>query len=230
MPGMSPASIAQPALYQEVAQRLRARIFAHELEPGAWIDEQALALQYGISRTPLREALKVLASEGLVRLKPRRGCYVTELSERDLDEIFPLIALLEGRCAFEAARAIRPAGVKRLARLHEALERHAAAGDAGRFFEANHEFHRALHELAGNRWLAEVIDNLRKVLRLTRRDSLALEGRLKQSLEEHRAILAAIRGHDAERAQALMHAHLLSGRAAIARVRAARETPARRHA
>src|SRR5664279_5780020 len=100
--------IAPTALYQEVAERLRQRIFAHELTPGTWIDEQALALGYGISRTPLREALKVLASEGLVTLKPRRGCYVTEISEQDLDEIFPLMAMLEGRCAFDATTKARP--------------------------------------------------------------------------------------------------------------------------
>ena len=84
---MNAGRIAPLALYQEVAERLRQRIFSHELPPGTWVDEQALATQYGISRTPLREALKVLAAEGLVTLKPRRGCYVTEISERDLDEI-----------------------------------------------------------------------------------------------------------------------------------------------
>ncbi len=222
---MSPTSIAQPALYQEVAERLRQRIFAHELQSGAWIDEQALAEAYGISRTPLREALKVLASEGLVTLKPRRGCYVTELSERDLDDIFPLMALLEGRCAFEATRKATPADLKRLEKLHEALEKHAASGDTNRFFETNQEFHQALQELSGNRWLKQVIDDLRKVLKLTRRDSLRLDGRLKQSLEEHRAILAAIRERDAATAEALMHAHLLSGRAALAKIHAARGEP-----
>ena len=177
---MSPSSIAQPALYLEVAERLRQRIFSHELKSGAWVDEQALAEQYGISRTPLREALKVLASEGLVTLKPRRGCYVTELAERDLDDIFPLMALLEGRCAFEATQKATPADLKRLEALHEKLERVAAKGDANGFFEVNQEFHEALQALSGNRWLKQVIDDLRKVLKLTRRDSLRLEGRLKQ--------------------------------------------------
>lgn len=227
---MNATHIAQPALYLEVAERVRQRIFAHELPPGAWIDEQALAAHYGISRTPLREALKVLASEGLVTLRPRRGCYVTELSERDLDDIFPLMALLEGRCAFEAARSRTSADLKRLEKLHEALERHAAGGDANRFFEANQEFHRALHELAGNRWLAQVIDDLRKVLKLTRRDSLRMDGRLRQSLEEHRAILSAIRKRDPAKAQSLMHEHLLSGRAAVAQVHEALVTGARKHA
>ena len=217
---MSPTSIAQPALYMEVAERLRQRIFSHELQSGAWIDEQSLAESYGISRTPLREALKVLASEGLVTLRPRRGCYVTELAERDLDDIFPLMALLEGRCAFEATQKATPADLRSLEKLHEALQRHAASGDANRFFETNHEFHQTLQELSGNRWLKQVIDDLRKVLKLTRRDSLRLEGRLKQSLEEHRAILAAIRERDAATAEALMHAHLLSGRAALAKIHA----------
>jgi DNA-binding GntR family transcriptional regulator len=217
---MSPTNIAQPALYQEVAERLRQRIFSHALAPGSWIDEQALAEQYGISRTPLREALKVLASEGLVTLKPRRGCYVTELSERDLDDIFPLMALLEGRCAFEATQKAGAADLRRLEKLHEALERQAAKGDIEGFFEINHEFHQTLQALSGNRWLKQMIEDLRKVLRLTRRDSLRLEGRLRQSLDEHRSILAAIRERDAATAEALMHAHLLSGRAALSKIHA----------
>jgi DNA-binding GntR family transcriptional regulator len=213
---MSSETIARSALYQEVAERLRSRIFAHELAPGAWIDEQALAEEYGISRTPLREALKVLAAEGLVTLKPRRGCYVTELTERDLDEIFPVLALLEGRCACEAAQKASEADLKRLDKLHEDLEKQAGRGDIVRFFEANQAFHRAVQDLAGNRWLSQVIADMRKVLKLTRHQSLRLEGRVEQSLKEHRAILAALRKGDAARAEQRMREHLLSGRAALA--------------
>ena len=135
------------------------------------------------------------------------------------------MALLEGRCAFEATQKATAADLKRLESLHEKLERQAAKGDANGFFEVNHEFHQALQELSGNRWLKQVIDDLRKVLKLTRRDSLRLEGRLKQSLEEHRHILAAIRERDAASAEALMHAHLLSGRAALAKMHAAALSP-----
>jgi DNA-binding GntR family transcriptional regulator len=207
-----------PALYEQVAERLRTRIFAHELQPGSWIDEQALALEYGISRTPLREALKVLASEGLVVLKPRRGCYVTELSEQDIDEVFPVMALLEGRVAEEAARRITSADFSRLEAIHADLEKHAAANNADRFFEANQRFHTALQDIAGNRYLAQLIDDARKVIKLTRRDSLRLEGRLKQSLAEHREILEALRDKDADRARQHMHDHLISGRTALARL------------
>lgn len=215
-------SLAAPALYEQVAERLRSRIYAHELAPGAWVDEQAIAAEYGISRTPLREALKVLASEGLVTLKPRRGCYVTELSEQDLDEIFPVMALLEGRCAFEATRKATDDDMKRLAAIHADLERHAASNDADRFFEANQQFHDALQELAGNRWLRQWIQETRKFIKLTRRDSLNLAGRLRQSLAEHREILAAVQHRSPEDAGRLMHDHILSGRAALAKLHISR--------
>ncbi len=210
--------LAAPALYEQVAERLRNRIFAHEIPQGGWIDEQALAAEYGISRTPLREALKVLAAEGLVVLKPRRGCYVTELSENDIDEVFPVMALLEGRVAAEAARRATSADFSRLAAIHDELEKHVAANNADRFFEANQRFHDALQEIAGNRYLAQLINDARKVIKLTRRDSLRLEGRLKQSLTEHRGILEALRLKDSALAGQRMHDHLLSGRAALARL------------
>ena len=166
--------IAHTALYQEVAERLRKRIFAHELTPGTWIDEQKLAEEYGISRTPLREALKVLASEGLVDLRPRRGCYVTEISRQDTDDIFPLIALLEGRCASEAVKRAKPADISALKGIHEQLESAARDGRINAFFESNQEFHKKIQELSGNRWLLSVIQDLRKVLKLSRLHSLSL--------------------------------------------------------
>lgn len=213
--------IAPTALYQEVAERLRQRIFAHELTPGTWIDEQKLAEQYGISRTPLREALKVLASEGLVELKPRRGCYVTEISRQDLDDIFPLMAMLEGRCAAEAVNRATPADIATLKEIHERLEGAARDGRIDAFFEANQEFHKKIQELSGNRWLLSVIQDLRKVLKLSRLHSLSLEGRLQQSLDEHRLIMAALEAGNAANAEKLMHDHLLSGREALAKMDAA---------
>jgi DNA-binding GntR family transcriptional regulator len=210
--------IAPTALYQEVAERLRQRIFAHELTPGMWIDEQKLAEQYGISRTPLREALKVLASEGLVDLKPRRGCYVTEISRQDLDDIFPLMAMLEGRCAAEAVRRAKPADVRELKLMHQRLEDAAREGRIDAFFEANQEFHKRIQELANNRWMLSVIQDLRKVLKLSRLHSLSLEGRLQQSLDEHRMIMAAFEAGDVAVAERTMHDHLLSGREALVRM------------
>lgn len=219
---MTSSRIAPLALYQEVAERLRQRIFSHDLPPGTWVDEQALAEQYGISRTPLREALKVLAAEGLVTLKPRRGCYVTEISERDLDEIFSIMCLLEGQCAREASQKAGEADLEQLRQLHARLESAAAANDINGFFEANQAFHLAVQEIASNRWLLHVIEDLRKVIKLSRHYSLFSEGRLEQSLREHRDILAAMLERRAEDAELLMREHIRSGRSALVRIAKAR--------
>jgi len=219
---MNATRIAPLALYQEVAERLRERIFSHELPPGTWVDEQALAEHYGISRTPLREALKVLASEGLVTLKPRRGCYVTEISERDLDEVFSVMAMLEGECARACAERASDADLKRLQDTHAELERAAAARDINGFFEANQAFHLNIHEIADNRWLLHVINDLRKVIKLSRHHSLFSDGRLEQSLAEHRNILDALLARDTVAAETRMREHIRSGRAALARIADAR--------
>lgn len=160
----------------------------------------------------------MLASEGLVELKPRRGCYVTEISRQDLDDIFPLMAMLEGRCAFEAVKRAKAADLTALRVIHERLESASRDGRIDAFFEANQEFHKKIQQLSGNRWLLSVIQDLRKVLKLSRLHSLSLEGRLQQSLDEHRAILACMLSGDAVKAEKLMHDHLLSGREALARM------------
>ena len=223
---MKSSRIAPLALYQEVAERLRQRIFSHELQPGTWVDEQALADQYGISRTPLREALKVLASEGLVTLKPRRGCYVTEISERDLDEIFTVMALLEGECAREAAIKASDQELEALKKIHSRLERGARDGDIEGYFDANQAFHHSLQDIADNHWLQHVIEDLRKVIKLSRHHSLFSEGRLEQSLIEHGALLAALLARNPELAEQRMREHIGSGRTALARIAASRNLKA----
>jgi DNA-binding GntR family transcriptional regulator len=209
--------IAHRALYQEVADRLRRLIYAGELAPGASIDELALAGDFGISRTPLREALKVLHAEGLVRLTPRRGSFVAgELTPADLDELFPVMALLEGRCAFEAVKKATPADVKRLDALHLRLEKVASKGDVAAYYENNYAFHEAIQELAANPWLSRIVSELRRFLKLLRGRQLRVPGRLEASLEEHRQIMRALRRGDAARAERIMRDHLMAQRAALA--------------
>src|SRR4051794_29652489 len=135
---MSAVSLAPRALYEEVAELLRQRIFRRELEPGSWIDEVKLAQEYGISRTPLREALKVLAAEGLVTMKVRRGAYVTEVSEQDLAEVYHLLALLESDAAGVVATQATDAQLAELRAIHDELE--AAVADRDRFFAINERF------------------------------------------------------------------------------------------
>ncbi|MDP3106945.1 GntR family transcriptional regulator [Hydrogenophaga sp.] len=211
---MSALSLAPRALYEEVAELLRQRIFARELEPGSWIDELKLAEEYGISRTPLREALKVLAAEGLVTMKVRRGAYVTEVSEKDLADVYHLLALLESDAAGVVAERATDEELAELQTLHEALE--AAVGERDRFFALNEQFHMRVLELARNRWREQMVADLRKVMKLNRHNSLLKTGRIQESLAEHRAIVAALAQRNAALAVQRMREHFQSGLEAAA--------------
>src|SRR5580765_3622123 len=171
--------LAPRALYQEVADRLREKIFARELEPGSWIDELKLAAEWGISRTPLREALKVLAVEGLVTMKVRRGAYVTEMSRDDVSQVYRLLALLESDAAGEVAERASDAELGALQALHDRLEKQVR--QRGAFFATNEAFHFKLLEVAGNRWRTQIVADLRKVMKLNRHHSLFKQGRIAES-------------------------------------------------
>jgi DNA-binding GntR family transcriptional regulator len=209
-------SLARRALYVDVAERLREQIFSRRLEPGNWIDEQRLAAEYGISRTPLREALKVLAVEGLVTMKLRRGAYVTETSVEDVRQVYHLLGLLESDAAATVAACATPAQRAELAALHEQLEREVGRREA--FFAVNERIHMALLRVAGNRWAEQMVTDLRKVMKLNRHHSLFKQGRIDESLAEHRALMQAIAARDGAAAARLMRAHFDSGLGAAAAV------------
>lgn len=206
---------AVSSLHDGVAGKLRERIFSGELAPGSLIDEAAFCAVWAISRTPLREALKVLTAEGLLRHEPRRGCFVNQITERDLDEIFPVLALLEGRCVHEAATESSDADLAALAVLHQRSVRHARARSITAYCETNCAIHEAIIALANNRWLAQSIADLRKIVRLARLQQLHAPGRLEQSLAEHLAIFAALQARDASGAEGAMRTHLMRQRAAL---------------
>ena len=209
----SAARLAPRALYEEVAERLRQRIFSGELAAGDWIDELKIADELGISRTPLREALKVLAAEGLVTMKVRRGAYVTETSAKDLADVYHLLALLEADAAAATAAHASEAQLAELQALHAELEAAAQGGGAQRehFFALNERFHLRLLEIADNRWRLQVVADLRKVMKLHRHNSLLKSGRIAESLAEHRALLAAIEKRDVAAAAARMREHFAGG-------------------
>jgi DNA-binding GntR family transcriptional regulator len=216
------------SLHDSVAERLRTLVFDGELAGGSWIDEKALANAWQVSRTPLREALKVLAAEGLVELVPQRGCRVVEIGDADADALFPVMALLEGRCAFEACQRADDEALHQLRRLHDELERHAAAGSLDGYYRVNHQFHSAVQQLAGNRWLDRVTGDLRRFVRLMRGRQLALPGRIEASLNEHRVLMDAFVQRDAARAERAMHDHLMAQLVALKKLRAQAAAPRRK--
>lgn len=203
-------------LYEEVAERLRQKIYDYELPPGEWIDEPALAEQLGISRTPLRESLKLLAAEGLVQLDAGRGSRVTRLSLEDLNQLFPVMAMLEGRCAYECVRRIDDAGVARLEALHADMEEAATLGDIARYYGNNYLIHELVQDYAGNPWLIRVTHDLHRILKMHRGRQLLTPGRMTQSLSEHRALMDCVRRRDADGAESIMNQHLLSQGQALA--------------
>jgi DNA-binding GntR family transcriptional regulator len=163
----------------------------------------------------MREAIKVLASEGLVTIKMRRGAYVTEVFRSDLEQIFTILSLLEGQAAKEAATKASEAQLNLLDHLHHRLETAAADRDIEQFFEINVKFHELIQEIAGNRWMNGVVADLRKVLKLHRRDSLTSTGRLQNSLLEHREILRALLKRDVAASESAMQKHLANGLEAV---------------
>lgn len=206
---MSALTLTPKALYEEVAELLRQRIFSNELAPGSWIDELRLAEAYGISRTPLREALKVLATEGLVTMKVRRGAYVTEVSDKDQRDVYHLLSLLESDATGVVAQQATETELTELAQLHQELK--AATQNTERFFEINEQFHMRLLEMANNRWRTQLVLDLRKVMKLNRHNSLFKSGRIEESLQEHQDIMDARLAHDAALSQQRMQTHFKNG-------------------
>ncbi len=206
---MSALTLTPKALYEEVAELLRQRIFSNELAPGSWIDELRLAEAYGISRTPLREALKVLATEGLVTMKVRRGAYVTEVSDKDQSDVYHLLSLLESDATGVVAQQASDTELAELVQIHQEL--HAAKDNTERFFDVNERFHMRLLEMANNRWRTQLVLDLRKVMKLNRHNSLLKSGRIEESLQEHQDIMDALLAHDAALSQQRMQTHFKNG-------------------
>ena len=206
---MSALTLAPRALYEEVAELLRQRIFARELAPGSWIDEMRLADEYGISRTPLREALKVLATEGLVTMKMRRGAYVTEVNDKDQRDVYHLLSLLESDAAGVVAAQASDLELTELESIHQELS--AAVSNTDKFFAINERFHMRLLEIANNRWRDQMVADLRKVMKLNRHNSLLKSGRIEESLREHQALLEVLLARDVSASVARMQAHFANG-------------------
>ena len=152
------------------------------------------------------------------------------MSEDDADELLPVMALLEGRCAFEAVRKASNADIRALQQLHEKLERHAAAHNVDGYYQANHEFHSKVQALARNRWLDRATTDLRRFVRLLRGRQLNWPGRIDASINEHRVLLDAIVQRDAARAERVMHDHLMAQLAALKALRAHEQSQGANHA
>jgi DNA-binding GntR family transcriptional regulator len=190
------------------AKTLEQEIITGALRPGERLDELSLAKRFAVSRTPIREALRHLASIGLVEVRPHRGAIVASPSLKDLLEMFEVMAELEGMCGRLSARRLSESGRKELRRLHEQSRRFVDSDDSDGYYEANVAFHEAIYQGGQNRFLADQTRAIRNRLAPYRRLQLRRRNRLKESFAEHDRILQAIVDGDEQQVDQLLQAHV----------------------
>jgi DNA-binding GntR family transcriptional regulator len=196
------------SLREQVSNALRAAVISGEMVPGVLYSVPSLAVQFGVSATPVREAMLDLSREGLVETVRNKGFRVTEMTDQQLDEITELRALIEVPTVAHLAESIEPEQVEMLRPYAEQICAAAAAGDLLAYVEADRQFHRALLDLSGNQRLSEVVGELRAQTRLYGLAKLVEDERLTHSAEEHLEILDALGAHDAELAERIMRRHI----------------------
>jgi DNA-binding GntR family transcriptional regulator len=203
-----PGLAERVSLREQVANALRAAMISGQLEPGVVYSAPALAATFGVSATPVREAMLDLAKEGLVEAVRNKGFRVTELSDRDLDELTELRMLIEVPTTARLAGRLDAAALAELRSLAEAIEAAAGAGDLIEYLEADREFHLTLLGHSGNRHLVELVASLRSRARLYGLGPLADTGLLVDSAREHAALVELLERGDAAAAESLVHQHI----------------------
>lgn len=191
-----------------IAEAIEDMILSGAVGVGERLDEARLAERFGVSRTPVREALMSLAASGLAVHRPRRGVFVGQPTPAELLDMFEVMAGMEAMCGRLAARRI---GREAVAALRDSVARCAAAleaGDADGYYRENEAFHFRIYDETGNRFLAAETGRLHRRLRPFRRTQLQLRGRMRQSLAEHEGIVAALEAGDGEAAAAALEAHV----------------------
>lgn len=191
---------------QETYAKLLDEIRRGRLRPGDRLTETDLAARLGISRTPVREAIRALETDGLVTHTPRVGATIRALDSAEVTELYEMRAVLEGTAARFAARAAYSSETDELVEINDEMA--AAAGDVDRLFIYNARFHLVLRNAARNRFLMRAVDAIQKTLLILGPSTMEETDRVEAALDEHRAIIEALLAHDEDRAEAAMRAHI----------------------
>ena len=196
------------SLEEQVTSTLEAEILTGKLAAGTALTEQSLSVRLGVSRTPIRAALHTLAEEGLINLVPNRGAVVVGVTREDLIDIYKIRMRLEGLASALAAERISKEDLATLRESVELAEFYISKNDTEHLKELDTQFHAIIYRASGNRMLNKTLSELHRNITSYRKMSLAVPGRLERSVGEHREILAAIEGGDAERADKLTSEHV----------------------
>ena len=200
--------IVRASLHEELVARLRDLIVEGELTPGARVPERTLCQRFGVSRTPLREALKVLASDGLLELLPNRGATVARLTAADLDEMFPVMGALEALAGELACARIGDAELAEIRALHYQMALHHTRGELPQYFGLNQRIHEAIMDAARNATLSRMYRSLAGRIRRARYVANMSQARWDQAVAEHEAILAALEKRDGPALAQMLERHL----------------------
>ncbi|MCA3647598.1 MAG: GntR family transcriptional regulator [Methylobacterium sp.] len=203
-------------LHDEVAERIRDLIRAGELEPNSRVNELELAERFGISRTPLREAIKILATEGLLELLPNRGARVPAVNEAEIDEMLEVIAGLEANAARLLAKRITDSEIADIAELHEAMLEAFERRDEARYFTLNRQTHEAMMRAAKNATLAQLYAGLSSRIQRFRYAAHKTPEQWQRAIDEHEEMLRLMIERDGEKLAALMERHILGKKEPIA--------------
>jgi DNA-binding GntR family transcriptional regulator len=210
-------------LVDKLADDIAEAILSGEFASGSRLDEQLLAQRHAVSRTPVREALRQLATTGLIEVRPRRGAIVSAVTPKQLEELFVAMGELEATCARLAALSMAPTERRRLQALHDQMRDLAAQGDALAFADANHMLHSLIYSGAHNSVIADTTIAMRRRLAPFRRAQFHLEGRLPRSHAEHDIVVSAIIRGDARAAHEAMLHHVMLVEESFEELCAARE-------
>ena len=193
----------------QLREKIEEQIATGALQPGSSLDEATLVEQFGVSRTPVREAMIQLAAEGLIEIRPRRGAVVTAIGPTRLSEMFEVMAELEAMCASLAARRMTDAERKALLDAHEACEAARNQEDSDAYFYCNEQFHTAIYAGSHNAFLIEQASLLQRRLRPYRRLQLRVRNRMHTSFQEHLRVVEAICSGDTEGAAQALRSHVV---------------------
>jgi DNA-binding GntR family transcriptional regulator len=205
------------SLVEVIFRQMEGMILSGNIQPGERINESKISNLLGVSRAPIREALRLLASNGILEIRANRGMFVRDIKVQEVDELYDIRAALDALAGERAAALIHEEQLPVLQKWIGEMALHAEANDVEAYYRANINFHTAIVEIAGNENLLSIYEGIRKRMSLFRKASLSLPGQLSVSLRKHEKILAAIASQDPAKAGNMLRSHTLEAKKTLLR-------------